>query len=111
MWPEPKDQIAERMKAVHQVAEKYKRTHDYGLRVHMVVRDSEAEALEYAQYITSKLADMAGFIEPHLWTGVGRALWLRGGIGRQHGSSHERDRGLSKDGHPCFHLFRLSAFG
>ena len=102
MWPEPKDQIAERMKAVHQVAENYDRTLDYGLRVHMIVRDTEAEAREYAEYITSKLddeqgraireraldstslgvshqaktrdlADMEGFIEPHLWTGVGRA--------------------------------------
>ncbi len=102
MWPEPKDQLAERMKAVHQVAEKYNRTLDYGLRVHMIVRDTEAEAREYAEYITSKLddeqgkaireraldsgslgvshqaknrdlADMEGFIEPHLWTGVGRA--------------------------------------
>lgn len=102
MWPEPKDQLAERMKAVHQVAEKYDRTLDYGLRVHMIVRDTEAEAREYAEYIVSKLddehgkaireraldstslgvshqaknrdlADMEGFIEPHLWTGVGRA--------------------------------------
>lgn len=102
MWPEPKDQIAERMKAVHAVAQNYNRTLDYGLRVHMIVRDTEAEAREYAEYITSKLddeqgraireraldstslgvshqaknrdlADMEGFIEPHLWTGVGRA--------------------------------------
>ncbi|MEP5152769.1 LLM class flavin-dependent oxidoreductase [Planktotalea sp.] len=102
MWPEPKDQLAERMVAVNQVAERYNRTLDYGLRVHMIVRDTEAEAREYAEYITSKLddeqgraireraldstslgvshqaknrdlADMEGFIEPHLWTGVGRA--------------------------------------
>ncbi|WP_439143052.1 LLM class flavin-dependent oxidoreductase [Planktotalea sp.] len=102
MWPEPKDQLSERMKAVHNVAEGYDRTLDYGLRVHMIVRDTEAEAREYAEYIVSKLddeqgktirdraldstslgvshqaanrdlADMEGFIEPHLWTGVGRA--------------------------------------
>ncbi|WP_293445214.1 LLM class flavin-dependent oxidoreductase [Planktotalea sp.] len=102
MWPEPKDQLAERMKAVHKVSETYNRTLDYGLRVHMIVRDTEAEAREYAEYIVSKLdndhgktirdraldstslgvshqaknrdlADMEGFIEPHLWTGVGRA--------------------------------------
>ncbi len=102
MWPEPKDQIAERMKAVHAVAEKYERTLDYGLRVHMIVRDTEAEAREYADYIVSKLddeygklirdrahdssslgvshqararelADQFGYVEPHLWTGVGRA--------------------------------------
>ncbi|MEO0830624.1 MAG: LLM class flavin-dependent oxidoreductase, partial [Pseudomonadota bacterium] len=102
MWPEPKDQIAERMKAVNQVAEKYDRTLDYGLRVHMIVRDTEAEAKEYAEHLVSKLddeygklirdrahdstslgvshqakarelADKYGFVEPHLWTGVGRA--------------------------------------
>ena len=102
MWPEPKDQLAERMKAVHAVADRYGRTLDYGLRVHVIVRDTEQEAREYAQHIVSKLddeagsaireraldsgslgvshqaknrdlADMEGFIEPHLWTGVGRA--------------------------------------
>ena len=102
MWPEPKDQIAERMKAVHAVAETYNRTLDYGLRVHMIVRDTEAEAREYADYIVSKLddeygklirerahdstslgvshqararelADQFGYVEPHLWTGIGRA--------------------------------------
>ena len=102
MWPESKDQLAERMKAVHAVADRYGRTLDYGLRVHVIVRDTEQEAREYAQHIVSKLddeagsaireraldsgslgvshqaknrdlADMEGFIEPHLWTGVGRA--------------------------------------
>lgn len=102
MWPEPKDQIAQRMKDVNTVAERYNRTLDYGLRVHVIVRDTEAEAREYAQHIVSQLdddqgktireraldatslgvshqsknrelADMEGFVEPHLWTGVGRA--------------------------------------
>jgi alkanesulfonate monooxygenase len=102
MWPEPKEQIAERMKAVNQVAERYDRTLDYGLRVHVIVRDTEAEAREYADHLVSKLddelgtlireraldsgslgvshqararelADQFGYIEPHLWTGIGRA--------------------------------------
>jgi alkanesulfonate monooxygenase len=102
MWPEPKAQIAERMKAVNQVAEKYGRTLDYGLRVHVIVRDTEAEAREYADHLVSKLddelgtlireraldsgslgvshqararelADQYGYVEPHLWTGIGRA--------------------------------------
>lgn len=102
MWPETKDNLAMRMKAVHERAETYGRTLDYGLRVHMIVRDTEAEAREYADYLVSKLdeaegkairdraldstslgvahqsanrdkADDAGYIEPHLWTGVGRA--------------------------------------
>ena len=102
MWPETRDMLAERMKAVHAVAERYDRVLDYGLRVHMIVRDTEAEAREYADYIVSKLdaykgesirgraldakslgvahqaknrdaADEFGYIEPHLWTGIGRA--------------------------------------
>ena len=102
MWPEPKEQIAERMKAVNTVAERYNRTLDYGLRVHVIVRDTEAEAKEYAEHIVSKLddehgrkireraldstslgvshqaknrdiADDFGYVEPHLWTGIGRA--------------------------------------
>ncbi|SEN45642.1 LLM class flavin-dependent oxidoreductase [Palleronia pelagia] len=102
MWPEPKEQIAERMKAVNEVAEKYDRTLDYGLRVHVIVRDTEAEAKEYAEHLVSQLddeygtlirdrahdstslgvshqararelADQFGYVEPHLWTGIGRA--------------------------------------
>jgi alkanesulfonate monooxygenase len=102
MWPEPKEQIAERMKAVNEVAEKYGRTLDYGLRVHVIVRDTEQEAREYAEHLVSKLddelgqlireraldsgslgvshqararelADQFGYVEPHLWTGIGRA--------------------------------------
>ena len=102
MWPESKEDLANRMKTVHERAVNYNRTLDYGLRVHMIVRDTEAEAREYAQELVSKLdddegkiireraldptslgvarqarnrdlADMEGFIEPHLWTGVGRA--------------------------------------
>jgi len=102
MWPEKKELIAERMKAVHACAEKYGRTLDYGLRVHMIVRDTEQEAREYADEIVSKLdddfgaeireraqdakslgvslqaknrelANVSGYVEPHLWTGIGRA--------------------------------------
>ncbi|WP_127900332.1 LLM class flavin-dependent oxidoreductase [Solirhodobacter olei] len=102
MWPEPKEQLAERMRAVHARAEAHGRTLDYGLRVHMIVRDTEAEAREYAEELTSKLddeygrlirerahdsgslgvshqararelADQFGYVEPHLWTGIGRA--------------------------------------
>ncbi len=102
MWPEKMEELEGRMKAVHAVAERYGRTLDYGLRVHVIVRDTEAEAREYADYIVSKLdedqgdairnraldakslgvshqaknreiADDYGYIEPNLWTGVGRA--------------------------------------
>lgn len=102
MWPEPKEQIAERMKAAAQAAENYDRTLDFGLRVHVIVRDTETEAREYAEHLVSQLddeygklirdrahdsislgvshqsrarelADQFGYIEPHLWTGIGRA--------------------------------------
>ncbi|MEM9524362.1 MAG: LLM class flavin-dependent oxidoreductase [Pseudomonadota bacterium] len=102
MWPEPRENLAQRMKDVNRVAEKYGRTLDYGLRVHMIVRDTEKEAREYADHIVSKLddeygrlirerahdstslgvahqararelSDKYGYVEPNLWTGIGRA--------------------------------------
>lgn len=102
MWPEPKETLAQRMRDVHAQAHKYGRVLDYGLRVHMIVRDTETEAREYARELVSQLDDQAGqairnraldakslgvafqssnreiadeegYIEPHLWTGVGRA--------------------------------------
>lgn len=44
MWPESKEDLANRMLAVNARAEAHGRTIDYGLRVHMIVRDTEAEA-------------------------------------------------------------------
>ena len=102
MWPEPKEQLAERMRAVNALAEPLGRTLDYGLRVHVIVRDTEAEARNAARELVSRLdertgseireraldskslgvarqaqtrelADDDGFVEPHLWTGIGRA--------------------------------------
>ena len=102
MWPETKDQLAERMKAVHERAAAHGRTLDYGLRVHVIVRDTEKEARQYADHLVSKLddeygrlirdrahdaaslgvshqararelADQFGYVEPNLWTGIGRA--------------------------------------
>ena len=102
MWPAKKEEIASHMKAVHERAAKHGRTLDYGLRVHMIVRDTEAEAKEYARDLMSKLdadqgaairsraldakslgvaqqarnrdlADDEGYVEPNLWTGIGRA--------------------------------------
>ena len=102
MWPEPKEQIAQRMRDVAERAQGYGRTLDYGLRVHVIVRDTEAEAREYAEHLvarlddeygqliraraldstslgvahqarTRELADKFGYVEPHLWTGIGRA--------------------------------------
>lgn len=102
MWPETKDVLAQRMRDVNERAAAHGRTLDYGLRVHMIVRDTEAEAREYARELVSRLddekgraireraldstslgvshqaknrdlADDEGYVERHLWTGVGRA--------------------------------------
>lgn len=102
MWPEPKEMIAERMRAAHARAAAHGRTLDYGLRVHVIVRDTEAEARDYARELVSRLdidrgaairaraldagslgvahqaanrdrADDEGYVERHLWTGIGRA--------------------------------------
>jgi alkanesulfonate monooxygenase len=102
MWPEAEGELANRMRAVHERAAHYGRVIDYGLRVHMVVRDTEQEAKDYAEYLVSQLddgqgrlirersldaknfgvsiqtknlslADHEGYIEPNLWTGIGRA--------------------------------------
>ncbi len=102
MWPEAEGQLADRMRVVNERAQHYGRTIDYGLRIHMIVRDTDAEAREYAESLVSQLddeigkqireraldaknfgvsiqaknrelADDAGYIEPHIWTGIGRA--------------------------------------
>lgn len=102
MWPETRDMLAQRMRDAHERAARYGRVLDYGLRVHMIVRDTEAEAREYARELVSRLddekgreiraraldagslgvstqarnremADIEGYVEPHLWTGIGRA--------------------------------------
>ena len=102
MWPEAEEKLEERMQAAHAAAQTCGRTLDYGLRVHVIVRDTEAEAREAADYLMSALdaeegerirnaaldakslgvarqaearaaADADGFVEPGLWTGIGRA--------------------------------------
>ena len=102
MWPEKIEELEGRMKAANEVAQRHGRTLDYGLRTHVIVRDTEAEARDYADHIVSKLddeygraireraldatslgvshqsknrevADQYGYVEPNMWTGVGRA--------------------------------------
>lgn len=102
MWPAPEATLAEQMRAVHARAAAHGRLLDYGLRVHVIVRDTEAEARDYAQELVSQLdddvgrrireraldagslgvslqarvrelADEEGYVEPGLWTGIGRA--------------------------------------
>ncbi|MEM9296904.1 MAG: LLM class flavin-dependent oxidoreductase [Bacteroidota bacterium] len=102
MWPEAENRIINHMKTMSQLAEKYNRVIDFGLRVHLIVRETEEEAKAYAGQLMSKVnadrgdevrgraldakslgvakqsamreaADNEGFIEPHLWTEIGKA--------------------------------------
>ena len=101
MWPETEDNLKSLMETMSDKAAKFNRKIDFGLRVHVVVRDTEDEAHEYANSIISKLEiekgteireraldsrslgvsrqkkmrDLSkkdGYIEPNLWTGIGK---------------------------------------
>jgi alkanesulfonate monooxygenase len=102
MWPEPKSSIQATIDEMSHRAKYYHRTIDFGLRIHVIVRETEEEARAYAKHIMSKfdpqgfnlkhlaqdsqsagvlrqdearnrLADENDFIEPNLWMGIGRA--------------------------------------
>ena len=102
MWPEPEDSIYATMQEMAERAAKHGRTIDFGLRVHVIVRETEEEAKEYTKTLMSrfdleiaeklkhrtqdsksagvlrqdefrKQADENDFVEPMLWTGIGRA--------------------------------------
>jgi len=102
MWPETEERLTELMKNMSDKAAGYGRKVDFGLRVHVIVRETEEEARAAAASLMSyvddvegqkireraldahsygvsrqtemrKLASEDGFAEPHLWTGIGRA--------------------------------------
>lgn len=102
MWPDTEENLRGHMEDMTARAKAYGRVIDFGLRVHMVVRETEEEADAYAQGLVSKLddnvgahirnraqdaqslgvalqaqarerSDEKGYVEPHLWTGIGRA--------------------------------------
>ena len=102
MWPDTESQLQSLMDNMRQKAAAYNRTVQFGLRVHVIVRESEEEARAYAQGLISKLdldlgteireraqdakslgvtrqshlraaADSEFYAEPHLWTGIGLA--------------------------------------
>ncbi|MFK7824892.1 MAG: LLM class flavin-dependent oxidoreductase [Oligoflexales bacterium] len=103
MWPDREEVLLNQMHSLgHFAFNEFDRKLDYGLRVHMIVRETEKEAKEYAQSLVSKLdikhgekirnraldakskgvslqsdlreqADSDGYAEPLLWTGVGKA--------------------------------------
>lgn len=102
MWPETEERLNAHMQDLSERAASYGRTIDFGLRVHVIVRETEKEAKAAAKRLVSQLdddfgakireraqdartlgvalqaaarqcADSEGFIEDNLWTGVGRA--------------------------------------
>ena len=102
MWPETEDNLRGLMENISEKAAKFNRSVDFGLRVHVVVRETEEEANKYAESIISKLdlemgrelrdrsldaksygvslqekmrdkSSPDGYIEPNLWTGIGKA--------------------------------------
>jgi len=101
-WPDTVASVAETVRDMAQRAERHERTLKYGLRSHVIVRETEAEARAAAARLISRLdvatgeairqksldtasvgvsrqselrhgADDDGYAEANLWTGVGRA--------------------------------------
>lgn len=102
MWPDTQENLQGHMEDLTARAKGYGRTIDYGLRVHMIVRETEEEARAHARKLVSRLddevgdairdraqdskslgvslqakardaSDDEGYIEDNLWTGIGRA--------------------------------------
>ena len=102
MWPETEDKLQGLMNTMTNQAAGFGRTVLFGLRVHVIVRETEEEAKAYAQYMIAELdlnqgdeirnraqdakslgvsrqselrdsADEDYFVEPNLWTGIGLA--------------------------------------
>jgi alkanesulfonate monooxygenase len=102
MWPETEFKLKNLMDVMTLKAASYKRKVKFGLRVHVIVRETEKEARDYADSLISKLdikmgtdirnraqdatslgvarqsqlrdeADEKYYVEPNLWTGIGLA--------------------------------------
>ena len=102
MWPETEFKLKNLMDVMTLKAASYKRAVKFGLRVHVIVRETEKEARDYADSLISKLdikmgtdirnraqdatslgvarqsqlreeADEKYYVEPNLWTGIGLA--------------------------------------
>ena len=102
MWPDTEKKLEVLISSMRSKAAQYNRTIQFGLRVHVIVRETENEAKAYANKLISKLdikmgediknraldskslgvskqaslrekADKEYYAEPHLWTGIGLA--------------------------------------
>jgi alkanesulfonate monooxygenase len=101
-WPDTVESVAATVADVQARADRLGRTLRYGLRTHVIVRETEADARAAAERLVSKLdpatgeairkrsldsgsvgvkrqtelrdlADDEGYVGRHLWTGIGRA--------------------------------------
>jgi alkanesulfonate monooxygenase len=102
LWPDTEPEVAALLSDMRSRAADYGRTLRFGYRAHVVVRSSEEEARAAARHLLSALdsadgaairsrsldadssgvarqaelrddADADGYVEPYLWTGIGRA--------------------------------------
>ena len=102
MWPDTEDKISTLISNMKAKALEYNRTVQFGLRVHVIVRETEAEARKYASKLISNLdynlgndirdraqdskslgvsmqselrskSDKDFYVESNLWTGIGLA--------------------------------------
>ena len=102
MWPDRFSKVRGIIEDMRARAARYGRVLRFGYRVHVIVRESEAEAREAARRLVSRLdpgegeairrrsldhasvgvrrqaevreaSDQEGYVEEHLWTGIGRA--------------------------------------
>ncbi len=107
-WPETEESMYETMQDMTERAAQYGRKIDFGLRIHVVVRETEAEAKAYAKKLMSKFdekrgleirsraedsrslgvlrqdelrlqADQDGYLEDILWTHIGKVFSGCGG--------------------------------
>jgi alkanesulfonate monooxygenase len=101
-WPDTLDAVADTISEMRTRSERHGRELRYGLRTHVIVRETEAEARQAADRLVSRLdagtgaairgksldaasvgvqrqadlrgsADDSGYVAPNLWTGIGRA--------------------------------------
>lgn len=101
-WPDTVASVSDTIKDMAARADRFDRKLAYGLRAHVIVRETEGEAMDAAAKLVSKLdddlgaqirgrsldsasvgvsrqaalrdaADESGFAEENLWTGIGRA--------------------------------------
>lgn len=75
MWPETEDRLAATMQSMSALAARHGRVIDFGLRIHIIVRETETAARAAAKRLISKLiSPKAGRSERGRWTRRARAF-------------------------------------